>query len=107
MFSGPCYRDKHMNETVELLGRAVLIGAGATVVMDLWAAFLKRAFGVARLDYRLLGRWIRHLSHGRLVHDSIARSEPVRGELYRERSEENMRITFVNDRVTTVDQAER
>jgi hypothetical protein len=49
--------------------------------MDLWAAFLKRGFDVARLDYRLLGRWIGHLPRGRLVHDGISRSEPVRGEL--------------------------
>jgi hypothetical protein len=31
---------------MEFVVRAVLIGIGGTVVMDLWAAFLKRFFGV-------------------------------------------------------------
>jgi hypothetical protein len=33
--------------------------------------------------------------------------EPVRREIYNERSEENMRITFVNGHVSIVEQAER
>lgn len=70
-----------MNETVEFefALRAVLIGAGATVVMDLWAVVLKR-FGVPSLNFAFLGRWIGHLSHGRWRHLSIASATPVRGE---------------------------
>ena len=52
-----------MNETVEFALRAVLIGAGATVVMDLWAAVL-RQFGVPSLNLAFLGRWIGHLPRG-------------------------------------------
>lgn len=64
----------------EWIVRAVAIGVGATVVMDLWGLLLRRAFGVASLDYALVGRWLGHLPRGRFVHDGIGRSAPVAGE---------------------------
>jgi hypothetical protein len=69
-----------MNEILEFAVRTVLIGAGATIVMDLWAIFLRRIFDITSLDYRLLGRWVDHLPEGRFVHDNIAQTRPVRGE---------------------------
>lgn len=68
-----------MNTTIEFLGRAALIGAGATLVMDGWGLALRR-LGIPSLDFGLLGRWIGHLRHGRLRHPSIAKAAPVRGE---------------------------
>lgn len=68
-----------MSETVEFALRAVLIGAGATIVMDLWAV-VPRQFGVPSLNLAMLGRWIGHLCRGRWRHASIARATPVRGE---------------------------
>lgn len=65
---------------MELIVRSMLIGAGATLVMDGWAALLRR-FGIPSLDFAMLGRWVGHLPRGRLVHESIARAAPVRGEL--------------------------
>ena len=50
------------------------MGIGATLLMDLWNLFLKRAFGIASLNYCLLGRWIRHMSEGRFAHASIAQA---------------------------------
>jgi hypothetical protein len=50
---------------------ASAIGLGATLVMDLWNLFLKRAFGIPSLDYCLLGRWIRHVPEGVFRHASI------------------------------------
>ena len=69
-----------MNEKVEIALRSLVIGAGATAVMDLWAMLLKR-FGVPSLSFALLGRWIGHLPEGRWIHESIARATPVKGEL--------------------------
>ena len=69
-----------MNSTVEFVLRAVLIGSGATMVMDLWAAMLRR-FGVPSLNFAFLGRWIGHLPEGRWLHDSIAKAPPIPGEL--------------------------
>lgn len=57
--------------TLYILG-AVLIGLGATLFIDLWALFMKRAFGVRSLDYCLLGRWVLHIPDGTVVHKSIA-----------------------------------
>ena len=37
----------------------------------------------------------------------VVRFEPVQRDIYNERSEENMRITFMNGHVTTVEQATR
>ena len=51
---------------------AVLMGLGATLFIDLWALFLKRALGIPSLNYCLLGRWVLHIPNGTLVHESIA-----------------------------------
>jgi hypothetical protein len=51
---------------------AIAIGVGATLTMDLWNLFLKRALGLPSLDYCLLGRWVRHIPSGTLRHESIA-----------------------------------
>jgi hypothetical protein len=58
-------------EASYILG-AVAIGIGATLVMDLWNLFLKRAFNIPSLNYCLLGRWLRHMPSGTLRHASIA-----------------------------------
>lgn len=55
---------------------AVVVGLGATAVMDLWNLFLKRAFGIASLDFRMLGRWILHLPEGSFRHAKIAAAAP-------------------------------
>lgn len=68
-----------MNTTIEFALRSALIGSGATLTMDVWAAALRR-LGVPSLDLGLLGRWVGHFPRGRFVHDGIARTPPVRGE---------------------------
>jgi hypothetical protein len=60
--------------------RALLIGVGATVVMDIWLAVRKRLLGIPPLDHGLLGRWFAYLARGRFRHDPIAASPPVQGE---------------------------
>lgn len=60
--------------------RAVLIGVGATLVMDVWARVLG-ALGIPSLSFAFLGRWLGHLPGGRWRHESIAHAAPVRHEL--------------------------
>jgi hypothetical protein len=60
-----------MIETTHIVG-AILVGLGATLVMDLWALFLRRVFDIPSLNYCLLGRWLRTIPEGMIVHDSIA-----------------------------------
>ena len=55
---------------------AVLIGIGATVLIDLWALLLRRAFSVRSLDYCLLGRWVLHIPRGVVKHANIAAAAP-------------------------------
>lgn len=58
----------------------IFIGTGATAVMDLWGMVRKPLLGIAPPDYRLVGRWIAHMTRGRFRHVSIATSPPIRGE---------------------------
>lgn len=60
--------------------KIVLIGIGATAVMDAWLMLLKR-IGVPTLNFAMIGRWAGHLARGRLAHAAIAKSPPVPGEL--------------------------
>ncbi|MBQ5946454.1 DUF2938 domain-containing protein [Massilia sp. ST3] len=66
-------------EALALILKVVLIGLGATAVMDAWLVILKR-MGVKTLDFALVGRWVGHLAHGQLAHAAIAKAPPVAGE---------------------------
>ncbi|MGQ0512202.1 MAG: DUF2938 domain-containing protein [Betaproteobacteria bacterium] len=59
---------------------AVLVGVGATAVMDLWALARRPLLGVPLPDYGLVGRWLGHMPRGRFRHERIAASPAVRGE---------------------------
>lgn len=66
---------------LQVVTRVVLIGAGATAIMDAWLALLKRS-GVQTLNFAYVGRWIGHVvCRGKLYHPSIGKAEPIRGEL--------------------------
>lgn len=60
--------------------RVLLVGVGATLVMDLWGWLLRRVYGVNGLDYRLVGRWLGHMPRGLFRHDGIGRAPAVRAE---------------------------
>ncbi len=59
---------------------AIVIGLGATLVMDLWNFFLKRTFSIPSLSYCLLGRWLWHMPEGTIRHASIAAASHKRHE---------------------------
>ena len=59
---------------------ALLIGVGATAVMDAWLVLLQR-LGVPTLNFAFIGRWVGHLVRGQVAHAAIAKAAPVRGEL--------------------------
>nr|WP_233250692.1 DUF2938 domain-containing protein [Acidovorax sp. HMWF018] len=59
---------------------AMLLGIGATAVMDAWLLLLKR-LGVPTLNFAFIGRWVGHLVRGQIAHAAIAKATPVRGEL--------------------------
>lgn len=65
-----------MNLAANPILGAVLVGLGATLVMDLWNLLLKRAFGIPSLSFCLLGRWLLHMAGGTFRHASIAAASP-------------------------------
>jgi hypothetical protein len=67
--------------SAELITRIILIGLGATLLMDLWAMLLKRIFSIQSLNWAMAGRWIGHMRDGRFTHVSIAKATPIKGEL--------------------------
>jgi hypothetical protein len=69
-----------MNSAFEFALYASAIGIGGSAFIDLWSASLRRLFGVATLDYRLLGRWLGHLPAGQFFHERIGAAPRVRGE---------------------------
>ncbi|MGL4811436.1 MAG: DUF2938 family protein [Beijerinckiaceae bacterium] len=63
------------------LVKALVIGGGATLVLDLWALLLNRLFGFGLPNWALVGRWVAHLPRGQFVHADIAQAQPVANEL--------------------------
>jgi hypothetical protein len=60
--------------SVELIHVVLIIavGLGATLAMDLWAIFLKRAFNTPIPNYCFVGRWLCYMPEGIFRHGSIA-----------------------------------
>lgn len=65
-----------MNE----LWSVVIIGIGATLVMDAWGLVRKQLLGIPPADYALVGRWLGHMAHGRFRHERIAAASPIPAE---------------------------
>ncbi|MEJ0059075.1 MAG: DUF2938 domain-containing protein [Terricaulis sp.] len=62
------------------VARTILIGVGATFVLDLWSLFQKQVFSAPMPNYGLVGRWIGGFPHGRFVSSNIAIAAPIKGE---------------------------
>lgn len=56
------------------------VGLGATLVMDLWGIFLRRAFNTPFPNYCLVGRWLCYMPEGIFRHGSIAATPPRAAE---------------------------
>jgi len=70
---------KGLQDIASLATSVAIVGVGATALMDLWLALLRR-LGVATQPMAFIGRWVGHLLRGRLSHAAISRAEPVAGE---------------------------
>ena len=66
-------------EATCFLGSTV-VGLGATLLMDLWALFLKHVFGFPPANYCLVGRWLLHMPEGTFLHASITAASQKRFE---------------------------
>jgi len=64
----------------EDIARIILVGAGATMVMDAWLILMK-ALGVPTLNFAMVGRWVGHLPRGQFAHVNVGQARPIPGEL--------------------------
>ncbi|MCS4226946.1 DUF2938 domain-containing protein [Sphingobacterium sp. BIGb0165] len=69
-----------MNTFFELIIFSIIIGIGATLIMDIYALFLRYIFNIFSLDMGIVGRWIGHFKHGVFVHQNIIQAEKIKGE---------------------------
>jgi hypothetical protein len=65
---------------MDYLLHSLLIGAGATALLDLWSLARHRLAHVAPPDYGLVGRWFAYMPRGIFRHDAIGKAPAVRGE---------------------------
>ncbi len=59
---------------------AMIIGVGATVIMDFGSLLQKYLFGVPSLNYGMVGRWIGRMRYGHFMHENISKAAVVQGE---------------------------
>jgi len=69
-----------MDPVAPALVGGILIGIGATLTFDLWALFAKRAFQLTPSNICLVGRWLRSMPDGTLIHANIGAAPPKRLE---------------------------
>jgi len=72
-------RQALISET-EIILKAVAIGIGGTVILDLWALLLQRLFNIPATNWAMVGRWIGNMPQGQFVQKSMAIAPPVSGE---------------------------
>ncbi len=66
---------------LDFIWTSVLIGIGATALMDVWAIALNKVFGIPPPNWGLVGRWFCHLTKGKVFHDDITKASPYPNEL--------------------------
>lgn len=59
---------------------AIVMGTGATVLIDLWAIARKLIFNITMPNYGWVGRWLAYMPRGRFRHDSIGATPSIKGE---------------------------
>ena len=60
---------------------AIIIGIGATLVMDLWGFLLLKIFKLKGLNYAFVGRWIGHFPKKVFRHKNIMAAKEIKNEL--------------------------
>lgn len=62
------------------VGHVLLVGVGATAVMDVWLLLLSR-LGVPTTSFAMVGRWVGHFARGQFAHAAISKAAPIPFEL--------------------------
>jgi len=67
-------------DTADTILRAAPVGIGGTIVLDLYAFLMQRMFGVPAGNWKMVGRWLGHMSKREFVQTNIGQAQPVPGE---------------------------
>ena len=59
---------------------AIFVGLGATLIMDVWALIMRRAFNISLPNYCFVGRWLRYMPAGTFMHANIAATPKISAE---------------------------
>jgi hypothetical protein len=62
--------------SIHLVAHIVLVGIGATALMDVWLWLLSR-LGVPATGFAMVGRWVGHFTRGAWVHAAISKAAPI------------------------------
>lgn len=66
---------------MHVISDGILVGAIATVCMDIWGAIVKYVLRLPTADWRMVGRWFGHMPRGVFLHTPISASPPIPNEL--------------------------
>jgi hypothetical protein len=70
-----------MMDTVwQLTSAALVLGIGATLVLDGWSLLLNKGFGIKSLSFCLVGRWFALMRRGQFRHNGIGKAPAQSGE---------------------------
>ena len=69
-----------MENAMHLVLSGLIVGIGATVLLDLWAIFQRQVFSATPLSWCLVGRWVGYLPRGQFSHQSMAKVPSIKGE---------------------------
>ncbi|WP_034279126.1 DUF2938 domain-containing protein [Alkanindiges illinoisensis] len=69
-----------MELSINTIARIIIVGVGATAIMDLWLILLKK-LNIPTLNFAFLGRWVGHAVKGQWFHPAISKTAPIQGEL--------------------------
>ena len=59
----------------------LFIGAGGTLLLDVWAVFASKVLKIPATDWALVGRWFVHMSKGKFIHQHLSSAAQVPFEL--------------------------
>ena len=66
-----------MEPPINTIARIIIMGIGATAIMDLWLILLKK-LNIPTLNFALLCRWVGHVIKGQWFHPAISKTAPLR-----------------------------
>ncbi len=69
-----------MNTFFELIIFSIIIGIGATIILDIYSLLLRILFKIPSLDMGIVGRWIGHFNNGKFTHQNILQTENIKEE---------------------------